>query len=129
VFHITKFRPGFVRLRPSEFFLAVHERDTSTSLREVALFVDSRSITEVLLGALTRKPCIALCTNRKRTVRKRRQNYGSSSTVPVAHARFYRVPGRLILIEEHTDCNDGLIIDLELLQNQRGGYATRFSEV
>ncbi len=53
VFHMTKFRPGLVRLRPSEFFLAVHERDTSTSLRDVALFVDSRSMTEVLLGALS----------------------------------------------------------------------------
>ncbi len=50
---MTKFRPGLVRLRPSEFFLAVHERDTSTSLRDVALFVDSRSMTEVLLGALS----------------------------------------------------------------------------
>src|SRR6266851_3985676 len=55
VFHMTKIRPGLVRLRPSEFFLAVHERDTSTSLRDVALFVYSRSMTEVLFFSSRRR--------------------------------------------------------------------------
>ena len=46
-------RPGLVRLAPSRFFLAVHEQYTCTPLRDVALFVDSRAMREVLLGALS----------------------------------------------------------------------------